>query len=443
MTRFLSRSGVVISALLGVMPPLSVQAQDDFDLPPIAYAQSTPDNPISRLEQQLQTGARELTFEEPWGYLRSLLTALEVPVSSQTLVYSKTSLQRHRISPRSPRAIFFNDDVYIGYCKQGDVLEISVADGQLGTVFYTVDQRDRTAARFRRQNDNCLLCHAGGQTRGVPGHLFRSMYVDKHGQPLLASGSFRVDHTSPIEQRWGGWYVTGKHGSQKHLGNQIFSGREAAQSELDPAGWNVTDLSSRFDPAAYLSADSDLVALMVLGHQAAGHNVLTKALFSTKQALYREAALNRELGEAADHRWDSTNTILNNAAESLLKYFLFSGEAPLTEPMEGTTTFAQDFAAKGPRDRHGRSLRDFDLTTRLFRYPCSYLIYTESFDALPAELRALFWKRLAGILAGEDRSPEFAHLNELDRAAVREILCDTKPEAAAYLQVTNATVSQR
>jgi len=421
----------------------AVIAQDDYDHPPISYAHSQPDNAVSRLENRLKTGEVVLAYEEPWGYLRSLLAALDIPVSSQTLVYSKTSLQRHRISPRTPRAIFFNDEVYLGYCKNGDVLEISVADGALGTVFYTVDQRDRSAAAFRRQNDNCLLCHAGGQTRGVPGHLFRSLYVDKHGHPLLASGSFRVDHTSPIAQRWGGWYVTGTHGDQKHLGNQIFSGRDAAEAGIDPTGLNVTDLSQRFDSSAYLSDDSDLVALMVLGHQAAGHNVLTKALFSTKTALYREAALNRELGEPADHRWDSTNTVLNSSAEALLKYFLFSGEAALQAPMEGTTAFAREFTAQGPRDRHGRSLREFDLTTRLFRYPCSYLVYSESFDRLPAELRERFWTRMNAVLSGADTSPDFAHLTATDRAALREILCDTKPEAAAFLSEAAPTVSRR
>jgi len=421
---------------------MSARAQDDFDRPPIAYAHTAPNNPVSRLQDRLSSGDVQLSYEEPWGYLRSILAALDVPQSSQMLVFSKTSLQRHRINPRTPRAIYFNDDLYIGYCCNGELLEFSVADPQLGTVFYTVKQQDNVPAKFNRQNDNCLVCHAGGQTRGVPGHLFRSMYVNTSGQPMLASGSFRVDHTSPIENRWGGWYVTGKHGTQTHLGNLTFRNREDVDGARDTAGLNLTDLGDRFNTDAYLTSHSDLVALMVLGHQAGGHNVLTKALYQTRTALHREAALNRELNEPEGHRWDSTNTILNSSVDSLVNYFLFCEEAKPNAPLEGSTDFAKDFAARGPRDRTGRSLRDFDLQTRLFKHPCSYLIYTESFDALPDELRQRFWTKLKAILNEDDATPQFAHLTPADRQAIREILCDTKPEAAKFL-APDARVSLR
>jgi hypothetical protein len=255
------------------------------------------------------------------------------------------------------------------------------------------------------------------------------LYVDQSGQPMLASGSLRVDHTSPIENRWGGWYVTGTHGEQTHLGNLTFRSREEVDVERDSAGLNVTDLSDRFDSSAYPAGHSDLVALMVLGHQVGAHNALTKALFSVKTALYREAALNRELGEPEGHRWDSTNTILKSSVDSLLKYFLLADEAKIIAPLAGTTDFAREFASIGPRDRHGRSLRDLDLQTRLFKHPCSYLIYSESFDALPDELRQQFWQRLGEALS-EEGAPVSAHLSATDRRAIRKILRDTKPEAA-------------
>ncbi|MDP1797696.1 MAG: hypothetical protein Q8K78_09455, partial [Planctomycetaceae bacterium] len=231
-------------------------AQDDFDRAPIEYSQTTPDNMVSRLQDRLIAGDVALQFEEPWGYLRSVLTALDVPESSQSLVFSKTSLQRHKISPRTPRALYFNDEVYMGYCRNGEVLEVSVADAKLGTVYYTMKQEPQDSPRFRRQTDNCLVCHAGGQARGVPGHLVRSMYVDKSGQPLLASGSFRIDHSSPLADRFGGWYVTGEHGDQKHLGNLTYRGRPDNDAERDPSGLNLTDLSSKFDCGAYLNGHS-------------------------------------------------------------------------------------------------------------------------------------------------------------------------------------------
>jgi hypothetical protein len=437
------RAAWMLSTLILVLhcaTPATAQI-DDFERPPIAYSDSTPDNAISRLQDKIRAGDVTLAYEEPWGYLRSLLAELKVPETSQSLVFSKTSLQRRRIGPRTPRAIYFNDDVYVGYCCNGDLLELSVADANLGTVYYTIEQRANVPLKLVRQTDNCLTCHAGGQTRGVPGHIVRSMYVDKSGQPMLASGSYRVDHTSPLANRWGGWYVTGTHGEQRHLGNGTFRSREETEGDRNPADFNLTHLAERFDSSSYVSAHSDLVALMVFNHQVGGHNVLTKALFSTKSALHREEALNRELNEPEGHRWDSTNTILKSACDSLLKYFLISEEAKLTAPVAGTTDFAKQFAQPGPRDAQGRSLRDLDLSTRLFQHPCSYLVYTESFDALPEELRQQFWTRLGTILTGADTSPEFAHLTATDRQAIREILTETKPEAAATWGKEAAKVS--
>lgn len=431
-----------LAVLLAAMAaPVSGVAQDDFDLPPIAYSQSEPDNAIARLQSAIDDGQAALKFQEPYGYLKSVLQALDVPVSSQMLVFSKTSLQRHRISPRTPRAIYFNDDVYIGYCRSGDVLEVAVADPQLGTVFYTLDQAPQEQPLFVRQTDNCLLCHGGSQTRGVPGHLVRSVYPDATGQPVLASGSYRVDHTTPIKHRWGGWYVSGTHGEQTHLGNLTYRTRPDGDGPGETTGLNVTDLSGRFSTSGYLSPHSDLIALMVMEHQAGGHNALTRASFDVRRALHREALLNRELKEPEGHRWDSTETILNSAAESLVKYFLFVGEAPLAAPLQGTSSFAAEFSARGPRDPAGRSLRDLDLETRLLRYPCSYLIYTESFDALPAELRERFWHKLDEVLSGRNDAKEFAHLSNADRTAIREILAATKP--GAPLSRTSSTVTER
>jgi len=184
------------------------RADDEYERPPIDYSRATPDNCISQLQARLDTGEAKLPYADKAGYLPALLELLGVPVESQMLVFSKTSLQRHRITPRTPRAIYFNDNVYIGYCHSGDVLEISAVDPQLGAVFYTLDQhdeeRDQQSPQFTRQTDNCLLCHASSRTEGVPGHTVRSLFVDTSGQPIFSAGSYTVDHTTPLEQRWGG-----------------------------------------------------------------------------------------------------------------------------------------------------------------------------------------------------------------------------------------------
>jgi hypothetical protein len=403
-------------------------AADEYELPPIEYSRGTPDNAVSRLQTQIDGGTHPLRHDEKFGYLKGVLEALKVPVESQTLVFSKTSLQRQRISPRTPRALYFNDDVYLGYCYEGDVLEISVADPQLGTVFYTLDQDETEKPKFVRQTDQCLLCHGMSQTDGIPGHRVRSLFVDTTGNPLLAEGSHRVDQTTPFADRWGGWYVSGKHGEQKHLGNLLIRNGRVPRPVQNEKGLNVTDLSSFFDVSRYPTPHSDIVALMVFEHQTTVHNLLTKANFAARQALHYESELNRALGEPSDRRLDSTTRRIRNAADALLQAMLCSKEAPLTAPVSGTSTYAERFASAGPRDKKGRSLRDFDLKTRLFRYPCSFLIYSDSFERLPAEMKAAVTGRLHKVLTGSDKDEAFSHLTADDRLAILEILTDTRPE---------------
>ena len=424
--RFL-KSGFSIGILIvsGLWQICSLQA-DDFDREPILYRDTAPTNPISKLQNDLKSGEKVLDYNDTRGYLASLLKALDVPQDSQTLVFSKTSLQRERISADSPRALYFNDDVYIGYCQNGEVLEISVADPKLGTVFYTLDQERAEKPAFTRQTDACLLCHGGSQTQSVPGHLMRSVFADADGQPLLASGSFRSDHTSPFEERFGGWYVTGDTGDQYHLGNKIFTKRQSYKDVDWSRGMNLKTLDRLIDTSPYLQNGSDVVALMVLTHQSEMHNRITRANFLTRQALHYEEALNKGLGEPPGHRWPSTTARIKSACEPLLEYMLFSEELPLKSEVKGTSTFARTFADRGPRDRKGRSLRELDLKTRLFKYPCSYLIESDSFKQLPKEASDYIQKRLVEILNGKDRSDKFKHLSESDRKNILEILSDTK-----------------
>jgi hypothetical protein len=107
---------------------------------------------------------------------------------------------------------------------------------------------------------------------------------------------------------------------------------------------------------------------------------------------------------------------------------LFTGAAPFKEPIKGAPEFTKEFADRGPRDSHGRSLRDFDLKMRLFRYPLSYLIYSKSFDEMPQDVKTYVYRRLSDVLSGRDKSPDFSHLSGSDRASILEILRETKPE---------------
>jgi hypothetical protein len=401
---------------------------DEYERAPINYSESSPNNLVSQLQERLNGGKSVLSYEDHFGYLRSVLGALDVPESSQMLVFSKTSLQARRIWPQKPRAIYFSDDVYVGFCQSGDVIEVSAVDPELGAVFYTLDQTETDKPTFRRQTENCLMCHGSSATQNIPGHLVRSVFPDPQGHPILSSGSFRIDHTSPLKQRWGGWYVTGTHGGMQHLGNLIIRAREVPDKIDNAAGMNQKKLPPTVDGSRYLAPHSDIVALMVFEHQVQGHNLIARANFLTRTALFQQEELNRSMGKPKDHRWESTTSRIKDAGEPLVKYLLFHNEAQLTDRIAGRSKFAQEFQARGPRDTQGRSLRDLQLERRMFRYPCSYLVYSESFRRLPPEVRDYVWQRLWDILNGHDASNEFSHLSSSDRQTILAILRQTHPD---------------
>jgi hypothetical protein len=110
----------------------------------------------------------------------------------------------------------------------------------------------------------------------------------------------------------------------------------------------------------------------------------------------------------------------------MLKYMLFADEEPLKAPVKGVSMFTETFPQRGPRDPQGHSLRDFDLKTRLFRYPLSYMIYSAAFDGLPAKVRDRIYQRLYEILTGKDTSATFARLGPGTRRALLEIVRATK-----------------
>jgi hypothetical protein len=402
----------------------------DLDRPPIHYSTAKTQNAVDALEAKLRKESRELKHDGEHGYLKPLLKELDVPISSQTLVYSKTSLQRSRISPKTPRAIYFNDDVTVGFCRHGDVLEVAASDPNLGTVFYTVDQNPATNAAFTRQTENCLICHGSSRNQGFPGHLVRSVSPSRSGEPVLTMGTKHVDHSTPLEHRWGGWYVTGKAGRQTHMGNQLVGGWPGLAEE--PNRSNITDLRPFFTVGNYLSPHSDLIALMVLEHQGELQNRIARASFQTRLALQEQTELNKLGGDPVDTRIESITRRIHWACEPVVQYLLFCEEAKLTESIAGTSDFTKEFAARGPWDSQKRSLREFDLQTRLFRYPMSYLIYSKQFDGLPNEAKERIYLRLWEVLTGQDQTKEFAHLTESDRRAIREILLETKKGLPEY-----------
>ena len=424
---FATPSFLLLIAICG-----TATGQLDFDRKPICYDTAEPSNRVADLQVKIDSGDLELKHDDDHGYLKAVLEALDVPVSSQMLVFSKTSFQLRRISRRRPRAVYFNDDVYLGWVQRGDVIELSVADDKLGAAFYTLSQDKTNKPQFIRQTGKCMTCHASSKTRRVPGHFVRSVYATHSGQPNYGSGTFTIDHTSEFKNRWGGWYVSGTHGDQRHMGIISVDRNQTAEPFDRESRANTTDISEFVNTKPYLSNHSDIVALMVLEHQTRMHNLITRASFETRIAQHSDIAMNELLGEPQDNRTDSSKRRIKSAAKDLVEYMLYSGEHPLTDRVEGTSGFTKEFTAKGPFDDKGRSLREFDLTTRMMKYPCSHLIYSTAFDRLPEEVKEEIYRQLFDALSGRNEAEEFAHLSARGRKAILEILLATKPDLPEY-----------
>jgi hypothetical protein len=399
----------------------------EIDREPIRYSTTPATDAISRLQRRIDKGEVKLAYDaDGQGYLKAVLEALGVAPQSQVLVFSKTSFQHTKIAPRTPRALYFGDDVYVGFVRGAEVLEFSAVDPKLGATYYLLDQ-DPAAGKptFVRQTDTCLQCHQSAKTQEVPGHMVRSVYPDHRGFPVFGAGSFVTDHTSPLAERWGGWYVTGTHGTMRHMGNVMVTDRDHPDQLDTAAGANRKDLKGLVDTTPYLTGHSDIVALMVLEHQTQLHNLITAAGYQARIGRHYDAGINKALGRPDDALSPSTERRLASYADKLVHALLFSGEAKLTASVAGTSGFTAEFARKGLRDRKGRSLRDFDLTTRLFKYPCSYLIDSEAFAALPSPVAERVYQRLLEVLTGRDQGSDFAHLAAADRQAILEILLET------------------
>ena len=336
-------------------------------------AQETPPNRIAALQARLDQGAVRLTHDgTEHGYLRSLLAALDIPEESQVLPFTRSSFLANAISPRRPRALYFNDDVAVGVSPGGRLIEIIANDRAGGPAFYTFATAAREAPRFQPEVALCTFCH----NRTDPAaSLWIVANIPAHatGEPLRASRtdpSFDLtDHTTAFAERWGGWHVTGQTGQMRHQGNVTLAPGVSALP-IDQ-GLNVGDLSDRIDADQTLQPGSDVVALMTLEHQSGFIN--------------RAAMLNAAYGDAQ--------------ADALADYMMFAGEVPLPGPVRGSSAFAARFAAMGPRDPAGRSLRDHDLQARLFRHPLSYMIHSDAFAALSQQAKARIWRRLETRLA--------------------------------------------
>jgi hypothetical protein len=416
---FLLACSILVSTVLAGVAAgqLSETFVDWAAHPAIAYATQPTTDPVAELSRRVQEGKSELKSDGPSGYLRSVLDALNVPIESQVVVFVKDSVQAIRINIGNPRSLFFNESVAVGWVR-GGFIELASQDPTQGVIFYRLDRTFTGGPRFTR-DDSCLSCHHAFPTMAVPGMLARSV------------GQFQVDDHVPLDRRWGGWYVTGTHGSIQHMGNAEPARLFESPRPTDTFNW--PSLDGKLDMAGYLSPHSDIVALMVFEHQMHLMNLLTRIGWDARVADYEWQRGNAQRPGSPQGQADTIVPVAD-AAREVVDYLLFIDEAPLTAAIHGSTRFAEKFAAQGPRDRLGRSLRDLDLRRRLMRYPCSYLIYSPLFDKLPAHAKDAIYRRMWQVLSGKDRAARYTRLSSADRQAITEILRDTKKDLPDYFR---------
>jgi hypothetical protein len=381
--------------------------------PAIQYANRPTSDRVAALNQALAHGGRPLQRDDRTGYLRPVLEALGVPIDSQLLVFSKTGVQRAYTSPHNPRALYFDPSVAVAYVPGAPLLEVAAHDPQQGVVFYTLDQ---TAASplFVRQR-SCLTCHVAASTLDVPGMIARSHTVGEDGNILPQSETHAVNHQTRHPDRWGGWFVTSEDAAPPyqqlaHLGNITFSGKGNTSNQVF-VDWMTSAPESR----GYLLSSSDIAGLLVFDHQMHAINLLTRLNWESRVAvssghpIEQDAALRRLATELAD-------------------YLLFAGEAPPLSELTPRPGFAASLAARAPADHLGRSLGQLDLTDRLLRYPCSFMVYSDAFEGLPSAIKRIVYQRMITSLSAVD--PHAARRDRADdaRRAALEILTETKPD---------------
>jgi len=413
----------------GVVTPATDSLRYDFEYPIVGYSGPARHNAIARLQEKLDRGEVTLEYRGARGYLDSLLEALGIDKSSQVLVYSKTSLQIDHINAATPRAIYFNDDSYVAWVQGSDLLELSVMDADLGAVFYTLPN-EPGPVKMARQTSRCLTCHdtysmMGG---GVPRFLINSTVVDANGIALWDESSHETNDTTPLQERWGGWYVTGVPDGEQHLGNLLLPSTYRVADARGHERGTLKNLQGLLDTAPYPTGKSDIVALLVLEHQLYIKNQITRLNFKSRTFLARDAAARAPSPVSFANASPQTQAVVHTMCEQLLRSMLFVDAVSYRTALAGTSGYDRWFQAQGLRDPQGRSLRDLDLRKHLFRYPLSYVIYSEAFDALPDYVKQYLYARLREILQGQDHSATYANLSAADRSAVLEILTATKPD---------------
>jgi hypothetical protein len=413
---------------------LSAQvAFNDYQLPPHEYYDLDSQDPVSVLVRKIESGEKSPDYSSQRAFVDWLLAELEIPPASQTIVFSRTGLQRKVVSPHNPRALFFNDETYMTWIP-GGMVELASFDPALGPLFFLLqgsEEEKPAKVQFNRR-ESCLNgCHAGSATNYLPGLLARSLHVDAEGNPTSVdkagivvnaiSNHENMFHTMPLKERWGGWFVTGGQGKADHIGNLVIPTRGAPA--MPAPSLTETKVSYPHGPS------SDILPLLIQDHQIGLLNTLYESLYRWRTALHLANEKRAAAGEAPLTQLEhGTIEDLMPKFDKSVKQFLFAGEAPLPDGgVKGDPAFIEAFRASRIEDAKGRSLRDFDLKTRLMKHRCSHMILSPQFQGMPTEFRTLIFGRLRDVLTVRPAPAGFEHLPDDERVALLEILDETVP----------------
>ena len=399
--------------LLWIQGALAQGNTDFWDLEPIRYSDTMATDRLAGLVKKLEERKAEGQPGQGLKALEFILEYLNVPKESQVLVFSKTSLQISRITPQNPRSLFFSENAYVGYVPGGAV-EVIAHDAVLGPVFYLVEPDKDGAMRIERDTNRCLSCHATARTENVPGMLIRSVYAEEEGHPILQLGTHDVAHETPLADRWGGWFVTGKT-SLPHLGNRVFK----EDSDLTPSSIPIKSVAGMVDVKNYLRPTSDVVSLLVLEHQVKMHNLLNAAAMNYRRSVYFMKILNPD----ADPAQGSAGDVADSGAKDIVNYLFFKDETDLGDGVEGDPGFQKAFMKRFPKSKDGESLAEFRLYGRIFKNRCSYMVYSEAFKGMPDALKKKVITRMKRVIAGEEEG--FEYLKASERKRIDMILSET------------------
>ena len=308
--------------------------------------------------RRIRQGKTKLDYRDrELAFLPSLLAELDVNVDSQLLCLEARASSGPGSVRRDTRAIYFNDDVFVGHGPHREV-EARRERSTEGVTCYTLEATRSRDREIRRRETEYANARSQWIVRGLVAH---PVFPDAAGNPLFLPGLTPPPPITPRRSSSAGAArrLTGQLGSLRHMGNVKSSGIPDTSTELEAGGHAESHVSSwQSDLRTYPAQTSHLIALMTFEHQ-----LHVQPDLANRSARSRGRKKPTADGPEAER--------LNATIEETLRYMLFVEEARLPEPIVGVSRFTSTFPARGPRDSRGRSLRDFDLSQRLFRFPLS------------------------------------------------------------------------